>query len=211
MNRSRCSLLVVPVVIALAIPALFAQAPMPTDSWPTYNGDFSGRRFSPLAKIDDKNVNALSLAWMYRFNAPGGGANNAPRGTPLMSDGVIYISSTDNAFAIDARTGHEIWHYTWLSTGARHFSNRGMGMDGNQVFFETPDCHLVALNKEDGKLRWAKSIADIDQFYYCSVAPVVVGNHVVAGVSGDDLDIPGFIERTIRKPANCNGASTRCR
>jgi len=189
MSRLRAVFLMTAAAVSLA-----AQKPMPVDSWPTYNGDFSGRRFSPLAKIDDKNVNALSLAWMYRFNAPGGGANNAPRGTPLMSDGVIYISSTDNAFAIDARTGHEIWHYTWLSTGARHFSNRGMGMDGNQVFFETPDCHLVALNKEDGKLRWAKSIADIDQFYYCSVAPVVVGNHVVAGVSGDDLDIPGFIE-----------------
>ena len=177
----------------LAATSLYAQKPMPTDSWPTYNGDFSGRRFSPLTKINDRNVNELSLAWMYRING-GAGANSNPSGTPLMSDGVVYISSTDNAFAIDARTGREVWHYTWASKGARHFSNRGMGMDGNQVFFETPDCNLVALGKDDGKLRWSKSIADIDQFYYCSVAPVVVGNHVIAGVSGDDMDIPGFIE-----------------
>ncbi len=64
-----------------------------------------------------------------------------------------------------------------------------------RFFFETlPDCYLVALNKDDGKVRWSKSIADIDEFYYCSVAPVVVGNHVIAGVSGDDMDIPGFID-----------------
>jgi len=181
------------LAIAIAAASLQAQPPMPTDSWPTYNGDFSGRRFSPLTKINTTNVNELSLAWMYRINA-GGGSNNNPRGTPLMSDGVVYISSTDNAFAIDARTGREVWHYTWLSKGARHFSNRGMGMDGNQVFFETPDCNLVALNKEDGKLRWSKSFADIDQFYYCSTAPVVIGNHVIVGVSGDDMDIPGFID-----------------
>lgn len=181
------------ILAALAASALYAQKPMPTDSWPTYNGDFSGRRFSPLAKINDKNVDSLGLAWMYRINA-GGGANNNPRGTPLMSDGVIYFSSTDNAFALDARTGREIWHYTWLSKGARHFSNRGVAMDGNQIFFETPDCNLVSLNKDDGKLRWSSTIADIDQFYYCSVAPVVVGHHVIAGVSGDDLDIPGFID-----------------
>jgi alcohol dehydrogenase (cytochrome c) len=165
----------------------------PTTSWPTYNGDFSGRRFSPLTKINATNVAGLSLAWTYKFSA-GGGANNSPKGTPLMVDGVLYESSTDNAFAIDAKTGKEIWHYTFPSKGARHFSNRGMGISGNWLFFQTPDCNLVSLNKNDGKLRWSKTIADIDQFYYCSTAPVVVGNHVIAAPSGDDLDVPGYVE-----------------
>jgi alcohol dehydrogenase (cytochrome c) len=176
---------------ALTAAAVYSQPPMPTDSWPTYNGDFSGRRFSPLTKINTSNVKGLSLAWEYRILNTGG-AN--PKGTPLMQDGIIYQSSTDNAFALDARTGHELWHYTWPSKGARHFSNRGMGMSGNTVYFETPDCNLVALNKENGQLRWSKSFADIDDFYYCSTAPVVVGNHVMIGVSGDDMDIPGFID-----------------
>ncbi len=191
MTKLRISLAV--ALATLAVVPLNAQKLPPTDSWPTYNGDYSGKRFSPLTKINANNVNALGLAWMYRFNA-GVGANSAPRGTPLMVDGVVYISTTDNAFAIDARTGREVWHYTWPSKGARHFSNRGVGISGNWLFFETPDCNLVSLNKEDGTLRWAKSIADIDQFYYCSVAPVIVGNHVIAGVSGDDLDIAGFID-----------------
>src|ERR1700679_3066274 len=135
--------------VALTVAAVYSQPPMPTDSWPTYNGDFSGRRFSPLTKINTSTVKGLSLAWEYHIQNTGG-AN--PKGTPLMSDGVVYISSTDNAFAIDARTGREVWHYTWSSKGARHFSNRGMGMTGNTVSFETPDCNLVALNKENGQL-----------------------------------------------------------
>jgi alcohol dehydrogenase (cytochrome c) len=179
--------------LTVAGPALHAQKGPLAESWPTYNGDYSGRRFSTLTKINDKNVGSLTQAWTFRIESGDPGGNN-PTGTPLMVDGVLYISTQDHAFAIDAHTGKQIWHYTWQSKGARHFSNRGMGMFGNFVYFETPDCNLVALNKTDGKLRWAKVIADIDQMYYCSVAPVVVGNHVISGVSGDDLDIAGYIE-----------------
>src|SRR5580704_9785936 len=60
--------------------------------------------------------------------------------------------------------------------------------------FETPYCNLVSLNIKDGKERWHKEICDLDQFYYGSVAPVIVKNHVIVGVSGDDLDIPGYLE-----------------
>ncbi len=189
------SLRIVTLTLAAAGAAalLYAQAPMKTDGWANNHGDSSGRRFSPLTKINAANVNQLSLAWMFSFDG-GGGANNNPRGAPLMSDGVLYFSTTDNAWAVEARTGRQLWHYTWASKGARHFSNRGVGMDGNTVFFETPDCNLVALSKEDGKLKWSKTFADIDQFYYCSVSPMVFGNHVIVGVSGDDADIPGFIE-----------------
>ncbi len=162
-------------VIGAMTASLCAQPPMSTDSWPTYFGDFTGRRYSTLSKINAGNVTSLTLAWMYRITAATGTVN-PPRGTPLMSGGVIYFSGTDNAWAVDARTGREIWHYSRVSTVGRHFSNRGMGMDGNHVFFETPDCHLIALNKDDGQVRWSKVIADIDQFYYCSVAPAMIGH-----------------------------------
>ena len=67
-------------------------------------------------------------------------------------------------------------------------------MLGDWLYFETPDCNLVSLNIKDGTERWHKQICDLDQFYYGSVAPIVVKNHVIAGVSGDDLDVPGYIE-----------------
>src|SRR4051812_28856477 len=118
------NLRVLATAFAMTAVGLFAQPA--NNEWPSYNGDLSGRRFSPMTKINSNNVGGLTLAWMYRLNA-GQGAS-APRATPLMADGVIYLSSQDNAFAIDAHTGRELWHYVWASTGARHFSNRGMGM-----------------------------------------------------------------------------------
>ena len=69
-----------------------------------------------------------------------------------------------------------------------------MAVAGDSLYFETPDCHLVSLNIKDGKERWRKEICDLDQFYYGSVAPVIVQEHVIAGVSGDDLDIPGYVQ-----------------
>ncbi len=163
-----------------------------TDSWPTYNGDYSGRRFSTLDKINVSNVDALTLAWVFRHN--GGPGSGAIKGTPLQINGVIYLTAPDNVWALDARTGREMWHHTWQSTGGIHIGNRGAAVLGESLFFETPDCHLVSLNIKDGSERWRKQICDLDQFYYGSVAPVVVKNHVIAGVSGDDLDIPGYVQ-----------------
>ena len=172
-------------------PAKFTQPP--TTSWPTYNGDYSGRRFSPLKKITDANVQNLSLGWIYR-TAPGLGGGVPIKGTPVMIDGVLYLTLPDHVWAIDARTGRELWHYAWESTGGIHIANRGVAVAGDSLYFETPDCHLVSLGIKDGKERWRKEICDLDQFYYGSVAPVVVKGHVIAGVSGDDLDIPGYVQ-----------------
>jgi alcohol dehydrogenase (cytochrome c) len=161
-----------------------------TDSWPSYNGDYSGRRYSTLTHINETNVKALSLAWIRQTT----GSTLTIKATPLMINGVLYLSTQDNAYAIEARTGRELWHYVWPSKGGNHLSNRGMGALGDTVYFETPDCHLVALDMKDGKLRWNKEICDLDQFYYGSVAPVVIKNHVITGVSGDDMDNPGYLE-----------------
>ncbi len=90
-------------------------------------------------------------------------------------------------------TGRELWHYAWQSKGGIHIGNRGVGVYGNWLYFETPDCNIVSLNLKDGKERWHKTNCDLDQFYYGSVAPLIVRNHVIAGVSGDDLDRPGYL------------------
>lgn len=165
----------------------------PAGTWPMYNGDYSGRRFSPLKKINDRNVNALSLAWVYRVNAgPGLGSNVSA--TPVLVDGVLYFTVPDHAWAIDARTGREVWRYDHESKGGIHLGNRGVGVYGQWLYFETPDCNLVSLNLKDGKKRWQVPICDIDQMYFGSIAPLIIKNHVITGISGDDLDIPGYIE-----------------
>lgn len=172
-------------------PAKLLQAP--TDHWPTYNGDYSGRRFSPLSKINDANVNSMSLAWVYRANT-GSGLAGAIKATPIVVNGVMYVTLPDHVWAIDARTGREIWHHVWQSKGGIHIGNRGVGIYGKWLYYETPDCNLVSLNLSDGKERWHKQVCDLDQMYFGSVAPVIIKNHIILGVSGDDLDIPGFLE-----------------
>ncbi|HEX7360509.1 MAG TPA: acido-empty-quinoprotein group A [Bryobacteraceae bacterium] len=189
------------ILMALAAGVLAAQGlnpkkltEPPTDSWPTYNGDYSGRRFSTLADINTANVNKLSLAWVYRMQTAPGRSGGTIKATPLLVNGVLYFTIPDNVFAIDARTGRELWKYHWNSNGGWHLGNRGVGIYGSWLYFETPDCNLVSLNIKDGSERWHKPVCDIDRFYTATVAPIVIKNHVIVGVSGDDLDIPGYLE-----------------
>lgn len=173
-------------------PAKLGQPP--TDSWPTYNGDYSGRRYSTLSKINAGNIGSLSLAWVYRLDPGSSSMGGSVNCTPLLINGVLYFTVPDHVWAVDARTGKQLWHYVWASKGGIHLGNRGVGVYGNWLYFETPDCHLVALNTKNGTERWHQQICDLDQMYYASVAPIVIKNHVIVGVSGDDLDIPGYLE-----------------
>lgn len=166
----------------------------PVDSWPTYNGDYSGRRFSTLKSINDGNIQSLSLAWVYRLPAGGGAGNGIVKSTPLQVNGVLYFTIPDYVYAVDARSGQELWRFHWNSKGGWHLGNRGVGIYENWLYFETPDCNLVSLNIKDGTERWHKQVCDLDRFYTATVAPVIIGNHVIVGVSGDDLDIPGYLE-----------------
>ncbi len=190
------ALLSVTVAVAsrqpVAATAWFAQPP--TTAWPTYNGDYSGRRFSPLSRINAKTVSALSLAWVYRADAGATRGGGVIKSTPLQIDGVLYFTVPDHVWAVDARSGRERWHYTWPSTGGNHLANRGVAVLGEWLFFETPDCHLVSLNVKDGRERWRTSICDLELFYYGASAPVIIGDHVITGISGDDLDNPGYVE-----------------
>jgi len=169
----------------------------PTDSWPTYNGDYTGRRFSPLKQITQANVNTLNLAWTRRFAAGGGrggGGGVQIKATPLEVNGILYFATPDNAWAVDARSGRELWHYTWETTGGLHVGNRGFGMYGDWLYFETPDCYLVSLDAKTGKVRWNRQIADVKQEYFCGPAPMVIKSHIITGVGGDSLDVPGYLE-----------------
>ena len=115
------------------------------------------------------------------------------RGAILEVNGVLYGSAPDNAWAIDAHDGHELWHYFWKTKGGTHIGNRGLGMYGNWLYMETPDDYLVCLDAATGKERWHKVISDFSEQYFSTMAPIVIGNHVLVG-TGDDLDAPGFLQ-----------------
>jgi glucose dehydrogenase len=170
----------------------------PTDAWPTYNGDYSGRRFSPLTQINSSNVHTLSLAWATRYSSARQGGNSGPevpiKATPLLVNGILYFTTPNNVFAADARTGRELWHYQYPPNTGSTIGNRGVGMYGNWLFFESPDSNLISLDAHTGKERWKVRIADPKLDYTSTVAPVIVGNHVLVGIGGDHLDNPGFLE-----------------
>jgi len=184
-------------------PSSLLEAPI--DTWPTYHGDYSGRHYSSLKQINSTNVKSLSLAWINRANLGPAGAIIGGEGTeeyaggsikaiPLMVNGILYYSTPDNAFAVDARTGRELWHYFWKTKGGIHIGNRGMGMFDNWLYFETPDNYLVSLDAATGKERWHKLIADVKQEYFSTPAPLIIRNHVIVGMGGDSLDVPGWLE-----------------
>jgi alcohol dehydrogenase (cytochrome c) len=193
------------------------------DSWPTYNGDYSGRRFSALTQVNRTNVKQLTLAWSSQVAAgldkpesaweerrsnslekpdeivggEGPGDISIEGGSIKCSmlevDGTLYLTMPDNAWAVDARDGHVRWHYFWKTKGGTHIGNRGVGMWNNYLYMETPDDYLVSLDARTGKERWHKLIALVDEGYFSTPAPTVIGNHVLVGV-GNDIDSPGFLQ-----------------
>jgi acido-empty-quinoprotein group A len=167
---------------------------LPTTSWPTYNGDYSGRRFSPLTQINSSNVHQLSLAWASRFTSSNAATGVVIKAMPLLVNGILYFSSPNNVWAVDVRSGRELWQYTYPHNTGSTIGNRGVGMYENWLFVEMPDSHLVSLDAATGKERWKVQIADPKLDYTSTAAPIVVGNHVLVGIGGDHLDNPGFLE-----------------
>ena len=170
----------------------------PIDTWPTYNGDYSGRRFSPLTQIHAANIHFLSLAWMFRVTIPGGTMRGVGepeiKSTPLLVNGILYFTIPDHVYALDARTGLELWHYDWVDVGGHLVGNRGVGMYGEWLYFLAPDGWFISLEARTGKERWRKKVADEKMQYFTTAAPMVVGNHVFVGVGGDAIDVPGYLE-----------------
>ena len=78
-----------------------------------------------------------------------------------MVDGTLYFTMPDNAWAVDARDGRELWHYFWKTKGGTHIGNRGLAMWNGYLYMETPDNYLVSLDAKTGKERWHKTIADL--------------------------------------------------
>jgi alcohol dehydrogenase (cytochrome c) len=160
----------------------------PADAWPGYHGDYSGKRHSSLTQITPSNVNQLGLAWAFQTHQEA-----EIKSSPLVVNGVIYFSVPDNVWAVDARSGHEIWHYKYPPNKGLHIGHRGLGMYGDWLYFTTPDAHLISLNANDGKVRWDVKVAEVEKGYWTTVAPLVVQNHVLVGVSGDFDNLRGYV------------------
>ena len=175
------------IMLAQGVDAQMLLHP-PADSWPEYHGDYSGRRHSSLTQITPENVKSLSLAWAFQTDQAA-----AIKSTPLLVDGILYFTVPENIWAVDARSGHQIWHYIYPPSKGDHIGQRGVAMYKGYLFFLTPDAHLVSLNAKDGTVRWNITVADVTKGYWTTMAPLVVGNHVITGVSGDMDNLSGYL------------------
>jgi alcohol dehydrogenase (cytochrome c) len=158
------------------------------DSWPTYHGDYSGKRHSSLTQITPENVKSLSLAWAFQTNQTA-----TIKSSPLMVDGVLYFTVPDNIWAVDARSGHMLWHFSHPTTEGDHIGQRGVAMYKGWLYFVSPNAHLISLNAKDGKIRWDKTFADVKLGYWATGSPLVIDNHVIVGVGGDLDNLPGYL------------------
>ncbi len=165
------------------------QAHPPADSWPGYHGDYSGRRHSLLKQITPQNVQEMGLAWMFQT-----GQSSTIKSSPLVVNGILYFTVPDNVWAVDARSGHQIWHYTYPPNKGLHIGHRGVAMYKGSLYFLSPDAHLICLNAKDGTVKWNVVIADAGKGYWTTMSPLVVHNHVIVGVSGDFDNLHGFLK-----------------
>jgi PQQ-dependent dehydrogenase (methanol/ethanol family) len=182
--------------------------PRPGD-WLTFNGSLNANRYSNLSQVNKGNVNHLTPKWIftvplwkqflpdtdyYHENMKYFGLEV----TPLVADGVMYVTGPHQALALDALTGREIWEYSrprtpGLVSDASLGTNRGVAILGEKVFMATDSAHLVALNRITGQPVWEVVMPDSPQKYGSTAAPLVVKDLVVAGVSGGDWGIRGFL------------------
>jgi alcohol dehydrogenase (cytochrome c) len=161
--------------------------------WPSYNGQTSGSRYSPLAQISAANAARLVPKWIFSISSA-----SRLQVTPVVVGGVMYVTSANECYALDAGTGRAIWHYQRPRTkglvgNAAGGINRGVAVAGDRVFMVTDHAHIMSLNRFTGALLWDTEMADWRQNYNATGAPLVVGNLVVTGSSGGDEGVRGFV------------------
>jgi len=162
--------------------------------WLTYSGDYTGQRFSPLTQITAANAGQLAAQWTFQT-----GVNNKFEATPLVIDGTLYITGALNhAWAIDGRTGRQIWHYERkLPSGLKvccGLVNRGFAVLGDRLFMVTLDAHFVALEMKTGKVIYDIEMATVKDGFAATGAPLIVKNKVIVGVAGGEFANRGFID-----------------
>ena len=166
--------------------------------WLTYHGDYTARRHSPLKQITPDNVHRLTAQWTFQGDTMPLG--RGWEGTPLMLDGILYITGNNNfAWAIDSRTGQQLWRYrralpSGLTYGGSNIVNRGFAALGDRLYMATLDAHLIALDRNTGSPAWDVTLADFTLGHAGTVAPLAVKDKIIVGNSGGDLPTRGFID-----------------
>jgi len=181
--------------------ALLREAGKSGEEWVAYNVNWAEQRYSPLNQINAGNVSRLGLAWSYDIPAAAGNPQNRQEATPLVHNGVLYsITPWSIVYAVDARTGKELWRQdpevnqqVWQSRICCGVVNRGIALYQGNVIAPVVDGRLRALDAATGKLAWETRVSPENMAYTITMAPRVIrGGRVIVGVSGGEYALRGF-------------------
>jgi alcohol dehydrogenase (cytochrome c) len=166
----------------------------PGKDWLTYGGAYSGIRHSSLKQINRGNVASLAPRWVYQFRKIG----ERIQMTPLVRDGVMFVTHAASVMALDARDGSLLWQFDREppadALACCGVVNRGVAILGDRIFVGTVDSKLVALSARTGKKIWETTVAaDYARGTSITSAPLAFGNLVVTGAGGGDYPTRGFI------------------
>jgi len=165
-------------------------------SWLSYGRDQAETRYSTLKQINDSNAKRLGLEWTYAVGAGGGNQE----GTPLMWNNTLYgITTWSVVYALDARTGRELWRWDPEVNQAAvrpriccGIVNRGIALYNGMIIAATNDGRLQALGALTGKPLWEARVAFPQDLYTLTMAPRIAGGKVIIGASGGDKATRGF-------------------
>src|SRR5215472_3851727 len=176
----------------------FAQANM---DW-RYNGNtLDNERYQDVDQINPNNVAHLKPAWIFHTGV-NGDPNMAMEMTPLVVNGVMYIpTGDDDVFAVNAATGKQLWAYHPTDMPAPstlpiccNNDNRGVAYNDGKIFVARLDAKLVALNAANGKVAWSTTVDLSSNGAAMTIAPQIVENTVVVGVSGAEFAVRGHVD-----------------
>jgi alcohol dehydrogenase (cytochrome c) len=168
----------------------------PKADWTHYDGFLNGNRYSPLELINATTVQRLGAAWVF----PIPNTQRILQVTPVVQDGIMYVTGWNEIYALDATTGRQLWAY---SDGARHEgivseagvgTNRGASINGDNVFMVTDHAHVLAFNRFTGRRLWDVEMGSHLESYSSTSPPLPVGDLVVVGVAGGEEGARGFLD-----------------
>ncbi len=180
--------------MSLASQDLLSRAAGDGNNFLHTNGNYWQSRFYPNRQINTGNVNKLRPAWMFQMEV-----RESLETSPIVVNGVMYVTTSfDHVYALDARTGEELWHYKHKLGAIQTFccgpNNRGVAVYGDKVYLSTLDAKLVALDAKTGKSAWEVQIAEPDKGYSETMAPTAVNGKILIGTNGGEYGIRGFVK-----------------
>lgn len=160
-----------------------------SSDWLFHTHDYTGRRYVDLDQINRENVGELAVVCAYQF----GDLGNFQTG-PIVHDGIMYATTAWVTVALDATSCRPLWRHEWEPLDSEGWlRNRGVALKDGYVVRGTPDGYLIALDAADGRLLWARQVADPAAGETFSMAPLIYDDLILIGPAGSENAISGWV------------------